>query len=52
MVESMNRYMTSADMQQFVENNADLVTRKPTSYDGVYVLKYKRKVFYNNLNIY
>lgn len=45
----MNRYITSADMQQFVENNPGLVTCKKTSYDNVFVLKYKRKVFYDNL---
>ena len=45
----MNRYITSADMKQFVETNPGLVTRKQSSYDNVYVLKYKRKVFYDNL---
>jgi hypothetical protein len=45
----MDRYITSADMKQFVETNPELVTCKQSSYDNVYVLKYKRKVFYDNL---
>lgn len=36
-------------MKRFVEDNSGLVTCKQTSYEGVFVLKYKRKVFYDNL---
>ena len=41
--------MNSHDLKLFVENNGHLVSMKETSYPGVYVLKYKRKVFYDNL---
>ena len=37
------------DMQQYVIDNPQLVTMKETSYQGVYVLKYKKKVFYDGL---
>lgn len=39
----------NTDIKNFVENNPALVSRKSTSYPNVYVLKYKRKVFYDNL---
>ena len=42
-------FIVNQDMKRFVENNPNLVTRKETSYPGVYLLKYKRSVFYNNL---
>ena len=41
--------MNSEHLKFFVENNGHLVSMKETSYPGVYVLKYKRKVFYDNL---
>jgi hypothetical protein len=37
------------DMEKYVEANPHLVTMKETSYPGVYVLKYKRNVFYDSL---
>jgi hypothetical protein len=37
------------DIKKFVETNSQLVSRKTTSYPGVYVLKYKKRVFYDNL---
>ena len=37
-------------IREFVENNPGLVTRKESiRYPGLFVLKYKRKVFYDNL---
>jgi len=36
-------------LKQFVIDNPNLVTMKESSYPGVYVLKYKKKVFYDNL---
>ena len=42
-------FIVNRDMKHFVENNPTLVSKKETSYPGVYVLKYKRKVFYDNL---
>lgn len=41
--------MNAEDLKNFVENNQHLVTMKETSLPGVFVLKYKRTVFYNNL---
>ena len=35
-------------LKVFVENS-DLVSKKNTSYDGVFLLKYKKKVFWDNL---
>ena len=40
---------TGQDIKQFVENNGHLVTMRETSYPGVYVLKYKKTVFFKNL---
>lgn len=38
------------ELKEFVENNPKLVTRKEsTRYPGLFVLKYSRKVFHNNL---
>lgn len=42
-------FLVKQDIKHFVENNQTLVSRKDTSYPGVYVLKYKKKVFYDNL---
>lgn len=43
----MNKKQT---LQEFVESNPKLVTRKESkNYPGLYVLKYTRKVFYDNL---
>ena len=42
-------FLVNQDIKHFVENNPTLVSRKDTSYPGVYVLKYKKKVFYDNL---
>jgi hypothetical protein len=42
-------FLVNQDIKHFVENNPNLVSRKETSYPGVYVLKYKKKVFYDNL---
>lgn len=42
-------YIVNQDIKHFVENNPTLVSKKETSYPGVYVLKYKKTVFYNNL---
>jgi hypothetical protein len=36
-------------IKQFVEANPQLVSKKETSLDGVFVLKYKNRVFYKNL---
>lgn len=41
--------ITNESMRKFVEDNPHLVSRKKTSIDGLYVLKYKNKVFYKNL---
>ena len=35
-------------LKKFVEDNPKLVSMKPAG-DGIYVLKYKKKVFYDNL---
>lgn len=40
--------MDKDSLRTFVEGNTSLVTKKPTG-DGLYVLKYKKKVFYDNL---
>lgn len=41
--------MTKDDFKNFVESNQHLVTMKETSIPDVFVLKYKKKVFYDNL---
>lgn len=42
--------MNTMDLQKFAEENPSLVTRKEsTRYPGLFVIKYHRKVFYNNL---
>lgn len=41
--------MNNQHMKEFVENNPQLVMMKPTSKEGLYVLKYRKKVFYDNL---
>ena len=42
--------MNKLALQQFVHDNPSLVTMKPAeNYPGLFVLKYKRKVFYDNL---
>jgi hypothetical protein len=41
--------MKQEDIKQFVENNSDVVSLRETSRPGLFVLKYKKKVFYNNL---
>ena len=41
--------MTNHELKTYVENNPNLVSMKETSIEGVYVLKYKKKVFYDNL---
>lgn len=40
--------MEKENLRKFVEANPQLVSMKPTG-DGIFVLKYKRKVFYDNL---
>jgi hypothetical protein len=40
--------MFKEELKKFVEDNPNLVSMKPAG-DGIYVLKYKRKVFYDNL---
>lgn len=41
---------TTLDIKAFMEANPKLITRKEsTTYPGLYVLKYSRKVFYNSL---
>lgn len=42
-------FLVNQDIKHFVETNPSLVSRKDTSYPGVYVLKYKKRVFYDNL---
>ena len=37
------------NIKQLLKENADLVLKKETSVPGLYVLKYKRKVFFDNL---
>jgi hypothetical protein len=41
--------MKQADIKHFVTNNPNVVSMKETSKSGLFVLKYKRKVFYDNL---
>lgn len=41
--------MNNQHMKQFVENNPHLVMMNPTSKAGLHVLKYKKKVFYDDL---
>lgn len=41
--------MNKDQIKSFVESHPELVSRKETSLPGVYVLKYKNKVFYKNL---
>ena len=41
--------MNKEQIKAFVESNPKLVSRKSTSLPGVYVLKYKNKVFFRNL---
>ena len=40
--------MIKEELKKFVAENPSLVTMKPAG-DGIFVLKYKRKVFYDNL---
>ncbi len=45
-----NMKFTSEHIRNFVESNPKLVSRKESArYPGLYVLKYKNKVFYDNL---
>ena len=42
--------MIQADLQKYVEDHPELVTmRESENFHGLYVLKYKKKVFYKNL---
>ena len=42
--------MNPLKLKEFVENNPRLVRKKEsTSYPGLYVLKYTRRVFYDSL---
>lgn len=41
--------ITKEAIREFVEVNPTLVSRKETSVPGVYLLKYKNRVFYDNL---
>lgn len=45
----MTKFIVKEDIKRFVDENPSLVSRKETSIPGVFVLKYKRKVFYDNL---
>lgn len=46
----MTKRLTNESVKEYVENNPDKVTRTQSKrYPELYVLKYKRKVFYNNL---
>lgn len=49
MFQIFGEYMDKEQIKSFVENNPNLVSKKETSIPGVYVLKYKNKVFYKNL---
>ena len=40
--------MNKLDLRKFVESNPKLVSMKPAG-DGIYVLKYSKRVFYDNL---
>ena len=43
-------YITNTEMQQYIENNPTLVSKKESiSYPGLYTLKYKKRVFYDSL---
>ena len=42
-------YISNNSMKQYVEEHHNLVSMKETSYPGIFVLKYKKNVFYNNL---
>ena len=42
-------FLVNYDMKEYVTSNPHVVSMKETSYPGVYVLKYKRKVFYDSL---
>lgn len=42
-------HITPQHMKEYVEANPTLVKLKPTSKEGIFVLKYAPKVFYNNL---
>ena len=41
--------MNSNELKTYVESNPSLVSKKETSIKGLYVLKYKKKVFYDGL---
>jgi hypothetical protein len=41
--------MNKEDLKLYVESNPALVSKKETSIKGLYVLKYKKKVFYDGL---
>jgi len=41
--------LTAQHMKEYVANNPTLVQKKNTSKKGIYVLKYKNRVFYKNL---
>lgn len=41
--------MNKDDLKTYVESNPSLVSKKETSIKGLYVLKYKKKVFYDGL---
>lgn len=41
--------MNKEDLKAYVEANSNLVSKKETSIPGLYVLKYKKKVFYDGL---
>lgn len=41
--------MNKIELKNFVENNPNLVKLNATSHEGLYVLKYAKKVFYDNL---
>lgn len=41
--------MNKNDLREYVLNNPNMVSLKETSREGVFVLKYKKKVFYKNL---
>ena len=41
--------MNQNELKKFVQDNPRLVSQNETSYPGLYVLKYKRRVFYDGL---
>lgn len=45
----MEKEMNKNDLREYVLNNPNMVSLKETSREGVFVLKYKKKVFYKNL---